>query len=138
MTFVNRIDTRSVPRRMKDVADAEQAIGARIAALRTRRSMTQIQLAAKLGMSQSLLSRYERGVLRIHGALVAEIASALVVSADEILGLTKTQPKNGDGVVHERRIVRRIQKMEQLPKRKKEALITTIDAFLRDQGVSRS
>jgi transcriptional regulator with XRE-family HTH domain len=92
--------------------------------------LTQVELARKLGMSQSLLSRYERGDLRLHGALVAEVAHALHVTADELLGLK--EPKE-DGFFSDRRFVRRLQQIDRLSKRKKEALLTTIDAFLRGE-----
>jgi len=95
--------------------------------------MTQVQLAAKLGMSQSLLSRYERGSLRLHGALVGDIARALQTSADELLGLKEVK---ANGLFPDRRFVRRLQMIEGLSKRKKEALLTTLDAFLRGERAS--
>jgi len=123
-----------VPRRRAKPAIPESAIGSRISEIRKRQAMTQVQLAEVLGMDQSLLSRYERGALRLHGALVADLARALHVSADEILGLKDL--KNGTPIV-ERRVVRRIQEIERLPRRKKEALLSTIDSFLRGEDASR-
>ncbi len=123
-----------MPRRRAKPATPESAIGSRISEIRKRQAMTQVQLAEVLGMDQSLLSRYERGALRLHGALVADLARALHVSADEILGLK--EPKNGSPLA-ERRVVRRIQEIEHLPRRKKEALLSTIDSFLRGENASR-
>jgi transcriptional regulator with XRE-family HTH domain len=123
----------SLPRRSAQVATAEKQIGARITAIRKRLGMPQVELATKLGMSQSLLSRYERGVLRLHGALVADLAKTLQSSTDEILGLKELK---GNGASHDRRFVRRLQKIEMLSKRKKQALITTIDAFLKGESHS--
>jgi transcriptional regulator with XRE-family HTH domain len=120
-----------VPRRSKRVDSIEKTIGARIADLRKRRAITQVELAQKLGMTQSVLSRYERGVLRLHGALVIEIAKALRASSDEVLNI-KEAPSNGN-IFKDRRFVRRLQQIEKLSKRKKEALLTTIDAFLRGE-----
>jgi transcriptional regulator with XRE-family HTH domain len=90
--------------------------------------MTQIELAAALGMGQSLLSRYERGALRLHGARV------LHVTADEILGVAASKVT---GPLVERRVVRRLQDIERLPRRKKEILLSTIDSFLRGAAASR-
>lgn len=123
----------SLPRRSQPVATAEKTIGSRIAAARKRRGMTQVTLAAKLGMSQSLLSRYERGDVRLHGALVGAFARALQVGADEILGIKEPRAPE---VLADRRFVRRLQMIEQLSKRKKEALLTTIDAFLRGEHIA--
>jgi transcriptional regulator with XRE-family HTH domain len=120
-----------VPRRSKAVAAPEKLIGARIAELRKRQAMTQAELAAKVSMQQGLLSRYEQGRLRLHGALVAELAKALQVSSDEILGLKELKP---NGVLHDRRFVRRLGQIDRLPKRKKQALLMTIDSFLRGES----
>jgi transcriptional regulator with XRE-family HTH domain len=116
-----------VPRRSKAVAAPEKLIGLRIADLRKRRGKTQVELAAQLSMSQALLSRYERGSLRLHGALVADLARTLCVSADEILGLKDLKP---NGALYDRRFLRRLEKIGQLPRRRKQALLMTIDSFL--------
>lgn len=123
-----------MPRRRAKPAKPERVIGERIAAIRKRQAMTQVQLAAAVGMDQSLLSRCERGGLRLHGALVADLARTLQVTADEILGLK--EPK--DGPLFDRRVVRRIRQIEQLPRRKKEILFATIDSFLRGESVGRA
>lgn len=121
-----------MPRRRTKVAGPEKLIGSRIVEVRKRLGMPQVELAAKLGMSQSILSRYERGTIRLHGALVAEFAKVMQVSADELLGLKESKP-NGDRPPN-RRFLRRIERIESLSRRKQEALLTTIDAFLKSEG----
>lgn len=123
-----------MPRRRATAATPERLIGARITAIRKRQAMTQVELAAALGMDQSLLSRYERGALRLHGALVADLARVLHVTTDEILGL---ETPKAAGPLPERRVVRRIQDIERLPRRKKEILLSTIDSFLRGATATR-
>lgn len=120
---------RDVPRKKRQEHSRERDIGRRVAEIRKRKAITQVELAAQLGMSQSLLSRYERGALRLHGALVADLAKALHSSADEILGV---QASKSNGAMADRRFVRRLQKIEKLSKRKREALLTTIDQFLKE------
>lgn len=120
-----------MPRRSAKIAAPEKLIGSRLVELRKRLGMPQVELAAKLGMSQSILSRYERGTIRLHGALVAGFAKALQVSADEILGLKEPKPNGGHP---NRRVLRRLEKIETLPRRKQQALLTTIDAFLKSEG----
>jgi len=110
----------------------EKKIGVRLAELRKRRGMTQLELAERLHVRQSLLSRYERGVVRLHGQLVAEFAKALRVSADELLGLKEAKT---NGFLPERRFLRRLQKVHKLSKRQKENLLGTIDAFLKSANV---
>jgi len=69
--------------------------------------------------------------LRLHGGLIVRVAEILSVSADELLGLTeaKNASKRANGAKN-RRLLRRIEQIETLPKRDQEALLRTIDAFL--------
>jgi len=122
--------TGTVPRRSRPVATPEEVIGARIAELRRRQALTQGALASKLSTSQAVVSRYEKGRLRLHAALVADVARAVQASADEILGLKDLKP---NGVLHDRRFVRRLEQIAKLPKRKKQALLMMLDSFLRDE-----
>jgi transcriptional regulator with XRE-family HTH domain len=120
-----------VPRKRNYIASVdEKAIGERIKQLRKRRGLSQVELAQQLGMDQSLLSRYERGELRLHGALLASLAQVFRTSADEILGLKQIKQ---DGLLRDRRFLRRIYQIDGLSKRKKQALLTTLDSFLNEQ-----
>ena len=115
-------------RRGKFVAPVDdKTIAKRLGEIRRRKGKTQVEVAERLGITQSLVSEYERGRLRLHAALVAAFAKTLRVSADELLGLTK--PKE-NGILRDRRVLRRFQRMEDLGKRDQLALFRTIDAFL--------
>ena len=105
----------------------EKSIGRRIREVRKRRGLTQVELAQQLGIDQSLLSNYERGIVRIHGGLVAGLARVLRVTADELLGL---QAPSGEAPVSDRRFLRRLQRVGKLSKRDKDLLLGTMDAFL--------
>ncbi len=109
----------------------EKTIARNLRELRKRRGLSQVRLAQRLGIGQVLVSQYELGKVRVHGALLAAFAKALRTSADEILGL-KGSRENGHGVMKDRRFLRRLEQIDQLPRRKKDALLTTIDAFLKD------
>jgi transcriptional regulator with XRE-family HTH domain len=104
----------------------EKTIGSRLRELRIRRGKTQADIAKVLKIDQSLISEYERGIVRLHGSLIVGLAEALRVSTDELLGMKKT-PTNGS---KDRRFLRRLEKVDRLSKRDKEALLGTIDAFL--------
>ena len=106
----------------------QETIGQRLARLRRERGITQAEIAEKLGIVQPMVSDYERGQLRLHGQLIVELSRLLGVSADEILGLEK--PKTGGGSVKNRRLLRRLQQLEKLPRLDQQALLRTIDAFL--------
>ena len=112
-----------------DESTITKQTGARLAAVRKARGITQIDLAAQLGITQSMLSKYERGGLRLHGALIVRIAELLAVSTDELLGVKAAAPAPIQ-VLKDRRLRRRIQQIDRLSKRDREALARTIDAFL--------
>jgi transcriptional regulator with XRE-family HTH domain len=110
-----------------------ESIGQRLARMRKERGITQIELADKLGSTQSLVSKFERGELLLHGELIKKLAELYAVSADEILGVENkrarvTQPP---APIKDRRLLRRLVAVENLSKRDKEALLRTLDAFLR-------
>jgi hypothetical protein len=81
--------------------------------------------------TQGLVSKYERGDLLHHGELIAKLADILGITTDELLGVGKRPAtKAPPPVFKDKRLVRRIQQFEKLPRRDKDALMRTIDAFL--------
>jgi len=111
-----------------DLPSADESLGQRLARLRKQRGYTQVELADQIGIIQSLISDYERDRLRPHAEMIVRFALTLGVSTDEVLGVAR--PDKSHGVPQGRRILRRLQKIETLPKRDQEALLRTIDAFL--------
>lgn len=105
----------------------QESIGQRLARLRRERGITQVELAAQLGVTQSNVSACERGEVRLHCDLIVEVCKILEVTSDELLGLG---PPPGSLPVRDRRFLQRLAQIEQLPKRKKDALLTTIKTFL--------
>ena len=103
-------------------------LGQRLAALRKERGFTQVELAKQLGVIQGVISSYECGRVRPHPEIIVRIAEALGISTDDLLGRSK--PKNGNGTQLDRRFVRRLQLVGDLPKRDQTALLRTLDAFL--------
>ena len=110
-----------------DAAATDETIGQRLARIRRERGLTQVELAQRLGLAQPVVYDYERGELRLHGELIVKLSSILGVSAEELLGL-KAAPSNG--VLKNRRLMRRLQAIERLPRRDQQALLRTIDRFL--------
>ena len=106
-----------------------ESFGVRLARLRKERGFTQVELAEKSGMIQALVSDYERDKLRPYADVVVRLALALDVSTDELLGLAR--PKQRDGAEGNRRFLRRLQLVDSLPQRDHDALLRTIDAFLK-------
>lgn len=119
-----------MPRRRTYIAPVdEKLIGKRLRELRQRRGLSQTEIAEKLGINQTLVSQYERGKLRLHGALVAAFAKALRVTSDEILGL---KPVVDNGIFRDRRFLRRLERVSQLPRGDKQAILKTLDLILKN------
>lgn len=119
--------------RSKAEKDKDLALGRRIAAVRKERGYTQVELADQLGTTQAIVSDYERGKLRPHPEMIVRLAKALRVSTDELLGV---KPPSQNGATVSRRVLRRLQAIDGLPKRDQDALFRTIDAFLQARRAS--
>jgi transcriptional regulator with XRE-family HTH domain len=105
----------------------DKAFGKRLKEIRKRRGVSQVDLGQRLGIHQSLISQYECGYLRLHGALLVRLAQALQTTPDEILAIKTTQ--NNDHPL-DRRFLRRLKQLDQLSPHQKKILLGTIDAFL--------
>lgn len=117
-------------KRVAATKDGAEGIAARLVRFRKERGITQAELSKKLGSTQSLVSKIERGELLLHGELIARLAQIYGVTADEILGL-ETKKVASSVPIADRRLVRRLRALEKLSKRDKDAVIRTLDAFLR-------
>ena len=107
----------------------DKAFGMRLQEIRKRRGLSQVEVAERLGIHQSLISQYERGYLRLHGALLVRLAEVLKTTPDEILAVKKARA-NGEDQTLDRRFVRRLRKLDKLSAHEKKLLLGTIDAFL--------
>ena len=108
-------------------ANGNETLGQRITRFRKERGMTQKELAMALQVSQPVVSDYENDVIRLPADMVVLLAEALDSSADELLGL---KPRGKASGSNNRRLSRRLQEIDKLPKRDQEALFRTIDAFI--------
>jgi transcriptional regulator with XRE-family HTH domain len=108
---------------------AGESLGERLARLRKEKGITQIELAERLGVSQPLVSEWERDGLRLNSEVIVALNLILGVSADDLLGLSSKKTAPSDAAPR-RRFIRRLQAMSKLPRRDQEALLRTIDAFL--------
>lgn len=119
-------------RRDQEVA----AVAANLRRIRKERGVTQVELAAKLGVPQQMVSDYERGKLRLHAQAIIKVARLLGTSADQLLGLEK--PRSAAASVESTKFLKRLRRMEQLSRRDQQALLRTIDAFLGNAELKKS
>lgn len=121
-----------MPRLAKHAGLSKKEIGQRLKTLRQERRMTQVELAKALGTHQASLSQIERGTRGVSLHQVVKLARALRVPTDRLLGAGKGNgaepPSRND------RLMRRVRKIEQLPKERQEAVIKMLDVFLQTQG----
>ncbi|MEW6747816.1 MAG: helix-turn-helix transcriptional regulator [Planctomycetota bacterium] len=118
---------RVMPRKVRPGS----AFGERLAKLRAERGITQGQLAERIGSSQRAISAYETVAEYPPTAVVVEIAKALKVSADELLGL-KPPPKTArlpeDPEV--RRLWKKFQQVLSLPEKDRRAVIRLVNSLV--------
>jgi transcriptional regulator with XRE-family HTH domain len=105
------------------------SLGTRIAHIRKERGLSQTELAARIGIIQTLISDYERDRRRLHAEMVIRLAQALHVSTDELLGV---KPVKTNGVERlSLKLTRRLKGIENLPPAQQRVLLKTIDQFLK-------
>ena len=106
------------------------AIGARIKRARQRCGLSQAELAKKVGLARATITAYEAGRIRLLDDMVARIAKALAISADELLGL-KIDKKNSSDESISIRFTKRIRELERLPEQKRKAILKTLDDLIK-------
>jgi len=113
-----------------------EAVAQRIKKLRKIRGLTQKELADSIGITRDILASYESGRAHLNDDVIIRFALALQVSSDELLGLKEheslaSQPPNV-------RLIKRMQKIQELPAAEQKALIKNIDMFLKaSEGADR-
>ena len=103
----------------------------RVARIRKEKGITQVEMAKRLGVTQPMVSRIEKGELRLNGEVIVKVAKLLQVSTDELLGVKAI--KNSQPEIS-RRWLRRLKKISQLSKRDQDGLIQTVDRYLKAAG----
>lgn len=95
--------------------------------MRKERQMTQLELAARLGVSQAMITAYETGKRLISVPRLLEIAQIFDVSPDEILGISeKNAGKRGPAS----RLEKQIEKIKELPAQNQKYVSTFLEQVL--------
>lgn len=104
-----------------------EGFGTRLAALRQARGLSQDELAMGVGVSRRVIAYYEAKSAQPPGALLVDLAHALRVSTDELLGVTPvretTSPKTA-------RLLKRLRRIEELPPADQRAVLKLVNAML--------
>ena len=113
-----------------------ETFGPRLARLRKERGYTQIELAAKIGITQALVTDYERDKMRMYVEMAIRFSKALDVSIDELILGAKAPVRLGNKL--SLKIVRRLQRIEHLPEPQQKTLLKSIDLLLDGASQHRS
>jgi transcriptional regulator with XRE-family HTH domain len=104
-----------------------EGFGTRLAALRQARGLSQEELARAVDVSRRVIAYYEAQSAQPPGALLVDLARALKVSTDELLGVKpvteKLSPKTA-------RLLKRLRRIEELPAADQRAVLKLVDAML--------
>ena len=110
----------------QDGVVAEESFGQRLARLRKAAGFTQTELAEEIGGTRRVIAYYETESAYPPATLLTQIATALKVTTDELLGAAapkKAPPGNA-------RLTRRLQQIEQMAARDKRQVLQVLDAFI--------
>jgi transcriptional regulator with XRE-family HTH domain len=101
--------------------------GKRLVELRKRAGYTQAELAAEIGMSRRMMAYYEGQSAHPPTHLLVDIAQALHLTTDELLGAV---PVKKTSAPRNRRLHRRLEQIEKLAPTEKRQVLQVLDAFI--------
>jgi transcriptional regulator with XRE-family HTH domain len=111
------------------------AYGRHLADLREAAGLTQQQLAAQIGASQSNIAFWERWDKPPRGEVLAKFAHALGVSVDALLGVTPPKPKKQAA---KGRLQSVFEAASKLPRRQQEKVAEFVGAFVKQHANGNS
>lgn len=103
-------------------------LGQRIAERRKARGITQVQLAEQLGVAQQTMAHYEGGTVRIAIVTLANVATALDTTMEDLIGSKSTKATSKRGPAP--KIQQQLEQIEALPKAKQRAIAQVLDSML--------
>jgi transcriptional regulator with XRE-family HTH domain len=112
--------------------------GGRLLALRKARGFTQVQLAEAIESTQRAISSYETQASYPPAPVIADLAQALGVTSDELLGLKKSPKALKQMNAETRRVWKKFQQVLTLPERDQRAVMRLINSLVTAKGSSRN
>jgi transcriptional regulator with XRE-family HTH domain len=102
-------------------------LGARIANLRKAQSITQVQLAEALGVSQQTMNAYEMGHRRVPVSALTRLARQLGVAVEELLGEALSATKKRGPAP---KLQQQIERIQQLPRTQQKLVMQMLDGVI--------
>ncbi len=104
------------------------AFGERLASAREQLGLSQMQLAERLGVSQKVITYWERNEVALRSEQLTSVAEALGISVEELLGQPKTKSRPG-GPVGKARLM--LEAVSTLPRRQQEKIFDILEPFVK-------
>jgi transcriptional regulator with XRE-family HTH domain len=101
-------------------------VGQRVAEARRRVGLTQVQLAEKLGVSQQVITFWEREAPAPKAEMLAKLSQVLGASADDLLGISEKIKKKGPTS----RLEQCFEVMANMPRRKQERILGIVETII--------
>lgn len=111
-----------------------EGFGERLAALRQRRGLTQTALGAAVSVSKRVIAYYEANGAQPPGAMLVDLARALQVTTDELLGVKPLRDTPNPKVA---RLLMRLERLAELPPAEQRAVLKVVEGFLDGHSVQR-
>ena len=118
-------------KRKTDVIDG---FGSRLARLRKAAGFTQVELAAEIGITQRMVAYYEAPGAQPPAHLLLQLAQALGVSVDVLLGLAAPRRPR---MIATNRLERRLLEIEKLDFKAKRQITQLLDSFIEGEKLKR-
>jgi transcriptional regulator with XRE-family HTH domain len=106
------------------------SFGERLQAIRKVRGLTQVQLAEAAGTTQRAISYYETEAGFPPAPAVVDLAKALRLTTDELLGVKPPKVERVHDDTEARRLWKRFQLVASLPERDQKAIIRLINSLV--------
>lgn len=116
----------------------DTSFGERLQAIRKARGLTQVQLAEAAGTTQRAISYYETEAGFPPAPAVIDLAKALKVTTDELLGVRAPKVERLDDDTEARRAWKKFQMVSTLPERDQKAVIRLINSLVAANSTPRS
>ena len=107
-------------------------LGQRVAQLRKEQSLTQVQLAKILKISQQNVAAYEAGLRKIPVSVLPKLSKLFGVSFEDLLGAEEKKTKRGPTP----KFQRQIEKIAELPRAKQKFVMEMLNAVLQQNNAA--
>ena len=127
----------TIPDAMPRKKYGDTRFGERLQAIRKARGLTQVQLAEAAGTTQRAISYYETEAGFPPAPAVIDLAKALNVTTDELLGVKPPRVERANHDSEARRLWKRFQLVSALPERDQKAIIRLVNSLIAGSGEKR-